>query len=133
LTGDPFSDDTWHLDLDGMGQVVRPVHPTLTYGKNDAMDVTAPQVSVSIDGHEHSDPVTVILTATDEEGGSGVAYILYAFGNDPTPRRYTGSFVVNRRFVTTLTAVSVDRAGNQSLPMETLIGAYSVFLPLLAR
>lgn len=69
------------------------------------------------------------LSAADNPGGSGVSHILYAFGNDRMPRRYTGPFVVDPGLATTLHAISVDRAGNQSSPVTARIGPERVYLP----
>ena len=139
LTGDPYQVNSWQLDVDGSGNQVQTVNPTLSYSGTASVDRTPPQASIHIQGTPgpqgwYTDPVTVTLSATDNAGGSGVNRIEYAFGNDRTPRLYTGPFSADPNRVSVLYVIATDKAGNRQInPTNARIGPERIYLPFILR
>jgi len=73
-------------------------------------------------------PVTVTLTATDEDGGSGVAAIRYSVGTgaEQTVPGATAAATVSAQGATTVTYRAVDLAGNLSKPQTLTVKIDSV-------
>jgi hypothetical protein len=94
----------WSEDVAGNVEVAQ--------GVTVRIDTVAPVSEVSLSETAWTNqPVTVTLSAEDEEGGSGVAYIHYRLGNGPDTI-YSGPFAVSSHGEQTLTYWAVDNAGN---------------------
>lgn len=81
-------------------------------------DVTAPVTESSFQGTPgtndwYTSDVTVTLTATDNEGGSGVEQTEYSLDNGATWNVFTEPFVVTSEGTTMLQYFSTDKAGNK--------------------
>ncbi|WP_406310883.1 DUF1080 domain-containing protein [Streptomyces thermoviolaceus] len=84
-------------------------------------DTTPPVTGVSVEGTRNSDRAyigraTVTVTATDDEGGSGVERIEYSLDGGPY-LAYTAPVVVDRVGAHTLAYRATDKAGNTSEPL----------------
>jgi hypothetical protein len=124
LTGDPYVADTWQLDVTGTGEDVRPVAPTTVFAPETDMDTIPPEpATIELEGvlgpqGWYISPVTVTLRATDNETGTGISRIEYAFSNDQQMHTYSGPFVVHPDDVGVLYAVAFDGAGNSQTSLS---------------
>ncbi|MEK6589648.1 MAG: hypothetical protein AABZ11_03130 [Nitrospinota bacterium] len=80
-------------------------------------DTTPPVTSISLSGAMGSNDwfvsdVTVNLTATDEAGGSGVAFTEYSIDGGTSWSNYTGPFLISSEGMTAVLFRSQDNAGN---------------------
>jgi pimeloyl-ACP methyl ester carboxylesterase/photosystem II stability/assembly factor-like uncharacterized protein len=138
MIGDPNTEDNWQLDVYGDGSNVLPVPPSSEY-QGQPTDTTPPTVSIQLDGTLgpngwYISPVTVTLSAEDNQGGSGVAQIEYGFGNLHQGHVYTGPFVVSPDDVTSLYVIAIDLSGNmQTIPAKARIGPEKIYLPTVSR
>ncbi|MBI4379171.1 MAG: hypothetical protein HY578_08760 [Nitrospinae bacterium] len=83
-------------------------------------DTTPPETSIGLSGAMGNNGwfvsnVTVALSATDETGGSGVAFTEYSIDGGTNWSNYAGPFVISSEGMTTVHFRSQDNAGN----MET--------------
>lgn len=90
---------------------------TVTDGGDGGTDTTAPVTSAKAEGQQNADgayvgAATVTVTATDEEGGSGVKSIEYAVGADGAWQPYTTGVVVDQVGDQTVRYRATDAAGN---------------------
>jgi pimeloyl-ACP methyl ester carboxylesterase len=81
-------------------------------------DTIAPTTTMTLAGTKGQDDwytgdVTVTLTATDNESGSGVEKTEYSFDAGVTWNVYADPFVISKEGVTTLQYLSTDKAGNR--------------------
>jgi hypothetical protein len=93
--------------------------------ENEPSDTEAPVTTVALAGTEgqagwYRSGVSVTLTATDNDGGSGVAAIYYRL-NGGTLQTYNGPFTISTQGVTYLTAHAADAAGNVEAPSPSTI------------
>lgn len=100
-------------------------------------DTTPPTTTILLDGTEGTDgwfvsPVTVTLSATDNPGGSGVAYSEYTLDGGPPWTVYTGPFTIGDEGTTTILARSADNAGNREDPPVTAEVAVDLTAPAAA-
>lgn len=139
LSGDPYVANAWTLEQRDGGGKVEIITPTNIFPADGRVDGIPPSTSISLEGvlgdqGWYVSPVTVILAAGDDPGGSGVARIEYAFANEREVRIYTGPFQVDPQEVSRIYAVAVDLAGNMSpQASQARIGPDKVFIPLLLR
>jgi len=80
-------------------------------------DTTAPETTIALSGTAgkngwYISDVTVTLTATDENGGSGVASTVYSLDGGANWKTYTGPFVLSNEGTATVLFYSTDNAGN---------------------
>jgi hypothetical protein len=82
-------------------------------------DIIAPTTSVLLTGTQSEglsdtfrSSVQVTLTASDNDGGSGVAKTEYSFDGGDTWTEYTGPFMVDDESIQTMLYRSIDNAGN---------------------
>jgi photosystem II stability/assembly factor-like uncharacterized protein len=88
-------------------------------------DTVAPVTTVAVTGTAgfngwYRSVVAVILTATDGESGSGVAAIRYRL-NGGALQTYTGPFLIAAEGTSSVTAESVDVAGNVEVPAAATV------------
>jgi hypothetical protein len=89
-------------------------------------DTVAPTTTIAVSGNTglpgwYNSPVTVSLSAVDNDQGRGVAYIEYSL-NGGLFQRYTTPFVVTASGATQITARGTDWAGNvESPPRSTTV------------
>lgn len=140
LTGDPYLQNDWQLDVIGDGQVIQTVTPSAIFFDQQQIDTSAPDATIiQLSGTLgpqgwYEGTVLVTLTATDNPGGSGINRIEYAFSNQNQAHLYTAPFVVDAADVALLSVVAVDNAGNtqQTVSMQR-VGPDKMFLPFLVR
>ena len=87
-------------------------------------DTVAPVTAIALSGTAgladwYRSAVVVTLSATDGEGGSGVAAIRYRLNGGPL-LTYTGPFSVATEGTTMVTAEAVDQAGNVETPAPAI-------------
>ena len=80
-------------------------------------DTTPPETSIGLSGAMGNNGwfvsnVTVALSATDEAGGSGVAFTEYSIDGGTNWSNYAGPFVISSEGMTTVHFRSQDNAGN---------------------
>lgn len=81
-------------------------------------DTTPPATTATLSGMQgtngwYTSALTVTLTATDNEGGSGVAGTEYSLDNGVTWQPYSGAFVFSKEGVIAMQYRSADKAGNK--------------------
>jgi len=118
----PFSGDTYTVSLqavDGVGNKA-----ALQQIVFSTIDKTVPITKITLSGTKdstgwYSTPVTVALTATDGDNGSGIASTEYSFDGGDTWQTYTVPFVVDQDGKHTLKYRSTDKAG-LTAPTESI-------------
>jgi hypothetical protein len=90
-----------------------------------ALDTIAPTTTVALSGTPgvsgwYKSAVTVTLTAADNDGGRGVAYVEYSLSGGVF-RRYTTPFSVTTSGTTRVTARATDWAGNVETPVASTV------------
>jgi hypothetical protein len=99
-------------------------------------DTIAPTSSIALSGTPgipgwYKSPVTVSLSAVDNEEGRGLAYIEYRLTGGVF-KRYTGPFTVTQSGTTQITVRAVDRAGNVESPAPTATVAIDTSGPIVS-
>lgn len=99
-------------------------------------DTTAPTTSIALSGTPgipgwYKSPVTVSLSAVDNDGGRGLAYIEYRLTGGVF-KRYTGPFTVTQSGTTQVTVRAVDWAGNVESPSPTATVAIDTTGPIVS-
>jgi hypothetical protein len=99
-------------------------------------DTTAPTTSIALSGTPgipgwYKSPVTVSLSAVDNDGGRGLAYIEYRLTGGVF-QRYTGPFTVTQSGTTQFTVRAVDWAGNVESPAPTATVAIDTSGPIVS-
>ena len=103
---------------DGSSQLIEMVAGEVVYVPS-TLDTTPPTTTVSLSGTLgengwYTSDVTVTLTATDDEGGSGVKEIHYILdGGEEVVSGNSASFTISDEGVYTLEYWAVDNAGNE--------------------
>lgn len=139
LVGDPYSTDTWRLDVDGSGTNIQLVLPTTVYTAGASIDSIPPTMTITLEGTQgpsgwYVSPVTVTLNASDNVTGTGISRVEYGFSNDRQVRLYSGPFVVKPEEVGILYVKAVDRAGNEQFPISQVrIGPERIYLPIVLK
>ncbi|MDG4860129.1 DUF1080 domain-containing protein [Streptomyces sp. T-3] len=103
----------------------------LTVTDGGGTDTTAPTTDVKVDGTKNSDgayvgQATVTVTASDEDGGSGLDKIEYAVGDAGAWQPYTNPVVVNQVGSHKIRYRAADKAGNVAAEKST---EFSVVAP----
>ena len=99
------------------------VNADLAINFSESPDQSAPTTTISLSGTLggygwYVSDVEVTLTATDNEGGSGVAETKYSLDEGETWNTYTSPFTVSSEGTTLVLARSWDNAGNDEGPSE---------------
>jgi hypothetical protein len=89
-------------------------------------DIIPPVTAASFFGTQgtntwYTSDVTVTLSATDNEGGSGVDKIEYSLDNGTAWNAYADSFMISTEGTTILQYRSIDKAGNQEEAKATTV------------
>ena len=109
-SGQALADLTLGIDQDGDGTAERQEAPDSVVTGSDASDTTPPEATASFEKLD-ADDARVTISATDNEGGSGIADIYYSIkGQNSPPRLYEAPFTVPLGSVVLFTAT--DKAGN---------------------
>lgn len=114
---------TLQIDQDGNGTADKNIEPTSLLIGDANYDETPPQTAIELSGAQgqnswYRSDVTVVLTAQDEAGGSGVSKIEYSLDNGQTVQTYTGPFTLSQEGVVKIKYRSSDKAGNAEIPRE---------------
>lgn len=138
LFGDPYQADTWHMDIDGDGDIDQVHAPTLAYAPSETQDTLAPTTTINIQGALgpqgwYTAPATVTITSADGVDGSGVSRVEYMFVGDVRPRLYVGPFVADPAQVSVMYVAATDRAGNMHEPIQVRIGPERTWLPVVFK
>ena len=134
----PASGD-FSLDQDGNGTAENVFPPSHVLDARESRDVTAPTTSISFQAEISSNgrflnPVTVILTAVDDAGGSGVAKVEYSLDEGKTVQRYQEPFEVDPQAVELILAKATDRAGNEEARLASAsVSPRRIYLPAMLR
>lgn len=96
-------------------------------------DTTAPTTRISASGTSglngwYRSSVQITLSATDDAGGSGVAFIEYSVGDGPF-QRYDAPFWITAQGSATVRARASDIAGNRENPGATLAVSIDTGVP----
>ena len=99
-------------------------------------DTVAPTSTIVLSGNTglpgwYNSPVTVWLTAVDNDYSQGVAFIEYSLNGGPY-QRYTESFIITASGTTQLTARATDWAGNVESPPRSATLAIDTVPPTIA-
>ena len=99
-------------------------------------DTTAPTTAIALSGTPgipgwYKSPVTVSLSAVDNDGGRGLAYVEYRLTGGVF-KRYTGPFTVTQSGTTQITVRAVDWAGNVESPAPTVTVAIDTSGPIVS-
>lgn len=111
------------IDQDGDGTTDNNMDTTSLLIGNANYDETPPRAVIELSGVQgqngwYRSDVTVVLTAQDEAGGSGVHKIEYSLDNGQTVQTYTGPFTISQEGVAKIKYRSSDKAGNEETPQE---------------
>ncbi len=110
------------IDYDGDGRADYQVNPvingTATLGDGDDGDTTPPATTMMLTGTEGTNDwyisdVTVALTATDNDGGSGVEKTEYSLDNGAIWNTYTEPLIVSIEGTTRVLFASTDKSNNR--------------------
>lgn len=123
------------LDTDGDGTVDDSLPPTGDLGPGDSYDMTAPVVTIALQGEMTSygwyvGEVEVTLGATDS--GTGVASLEYSTDSGQTIEEYIAPFAVQAEQVSLLVAQATDLAGNRGAATAH-IGPFTQYAPLVVK
>ncbi|MDP2838135.1 MAG: hypothetical protein Q8O53_02560 [Candidatus Moranbacteria bacterium] len=114
------------IDYDGNGTDDHALAPVLGGVVFLEGDVTPPTTKLSLSGTQgtndwYTSDVTVILTAIDNENGSGVEKTEYSIDNGTTWNMYVDPLIIIQEGTTTLQYFSTDKTGNQeAVQTETI-------------
>jgi pimeloyl-ACP methyl ester carboxylesterase len=117
---------TLQIDQDGNGTIDKDADPAFLLTGDANYDETPPQTVVELSGVQgqnnwYRGNVTIVLTAQDDAGGSGVQKTEYSLDNGQTVQTYTGPFTISQEGVEKIKFRSTDKAGNAEIPQEAEI------------
>jgi pimeloyl-ACP methyl ester carboxylesterase len=105
------------IDQDGDGNFEKVINPSSVLNKEEAEDLEKPATEIIVSGEEKSDnifisPVSIILTAADNSGGSGLLKIEYSLDNGLSWNIYSAPIIMSEKKSHVVLYKATDRAGN---------------------
>jgi len=117
IVTDNQTDYTIKVDQDGDQAFEATAQPSSILNEQESSDLAKPETNINILGTQGNDnwyisSVQVLLTASDNESGSGILKTEYSLDNGQTWQVYTDIINIDRQGANKLSFKSTDRAGN---------------------
>lgn len=114
---DNQTDYTMKIDQDGDQAFEAIVQPSSILDEQGSADVTKPETNINISGTQGDDnwyvsTAQISLTASDNEGGSGILKTEYSLDDGQTWQIYTDTINIDKQGANKILFKSTDRAGN---------------------
>ncbi|MBI2459356.1 MAG: hypothetical protein HYV53_02260, partial [Parcubacteria group bacterium] len=132
-----------NLELDQNGDQIfeTTVEPSATLNQAEAADLIKPETQISLAGSlgnndYYISTTTAILTAADNQGGSGILKTEYSIDNGQSWRNYQDPIILNSDGEYNILYKATDRAGNveaekeQTLKIDKTAPSINIFIPL---